>query len=442
MIYKKLKITLNPYQLYLLINREYDISFLLESLEGKEKLARFSFIGFDPSSHIKTKNNVVKVDDQEIESKNPLRELEKNIPKIKVEKEGFTGGAVGYLSYDYMRNLEKIPEKTKDDLDFPDFEFGIFNDCIIYDHRDRSVYYLSHSEDRSSEILNLVKEQLFLGPFQAGNPKENMGKEEFESIVKTAKEKITNGEMFQIVLSRRYELPFEGNILSVYNFLKRTNPSPYMYYLNFKDRKIIGSSPENLVRVEGRKIESYATLAGTRPRGKTPEEDKKLEIELLNDEKERAEHLMLVDLTRNDVGKVSKFGSVKVPELMDVHKYSHVQHLGSHVVGELKEEKDCFDAFDALFPAGTLTGAPKIRAMELIEDLEINRRGPYGGAVGYFSFNRNCDFAIAIRSIVTKRQKAYIQAGAGIVYDSDPEKEYFETENKMKAVLKAIDVIV
>jgi anthranilate synthase component 1 len=302
------------------------------------------------------------------------------------------------------------------------------------------VSYLSHGDDRSAEILALAKEDVFSGPFEAGNPKANMKKEEFEDAVKVAKERISNGEIFQVVLSRRYEMPYEGNLLKFYNYLKQTNPSPYMYCLNFGERKIIGSSPENLVRVEGRKIDSYATLAGTMPRGRTVDEDKALEQLLLNDEKEKAEHLMLVDLTRNDLGKVSSVGSVTVPELMEVHKYSHVQHLGSHVCGELADGKDCFDAFDAIFPAGTLSGAPKVRAMEIIEELEKNRRGAYGGAVGYFSFNRNCDFAITIRTLIAQRQKAYVQAGAGIVYDSVPEREYMETENKMGAIMKALDV--
>ena len=266
-----------------------------------------------------------------------------------------------------------------------------------------------------------------------------MGKEEFEKAVLAAKEHITNGDIFQVVLSRRYSLPFEGNLLRFYNHLKQTNPSPYMYFLSFGDRKIIGSSPENLVRVEGNAIDSYATLAGTMPRGKTPAEDAALEARLRSDEKERAEHLMLVDLTRNDVSKVAAFNSVSVPELMEVHKYRHVQHLSSHVVGKLSEGKDCFDAFDAIFPAGTLTGAPKVRAMEIIEELEAVRRGPYGGAVGYFSFNRNCDFAITIRTLVAQRQKAYVQAGAGIVYDSVPEREYEETESKMRATINSLE---
>lgn len=439
-IYKKLPITLNPYQIYMLINREYPESFLLESMGNIDKLSRFSFIGFGPKKYITAKKNVIIADGDEEDTDNPLRALASHIPKIKSGKTGFNGGAVGYISYDYVRNNESLPYKTKDDTNFPDFEFGVFEDCIIYNHQDKSIGYLSHSEDRSREILALAKEEVFFGPFEAGSIKANMNEAQFTHAVETAKEHITNGDIFQVVLSRRYELPFEGNLLRFYNYLKQTNPSPYMYFLSFGERKIIGSSPENLVRVEGKKIDSYATLAGTKPRGKTPKEDLQLERELLNDEKEKAEHLMLVDLTRNDVGKVARFGSVKVPELMEVHKYSHVQHLSSHITAELSNEKDCFDTLNALFPAGTLTGAPKVRAMEIIEELEPNRRGAYGGAVGYFSFNGNCDFAITIRTLIAHRQKAYVQGGAGIVYDSVPEKEFNETECKMRALLNALEV--
>jgi len=440
MMIKKLKLNINPYQLYSLLNREYDHSFLLESMEGDEKLARFSFIGFDPSKKISAHGRTISVDGEEADSEEPIRDLAKNIPLHQIEREGFVGGAVGYFSYDYVRQIERIPQTIKDRTKFPDFEFGIFEDCIAYDHRDRSVHYISHGADRSDEILRLSGEDVFLGPFDSGKPKTNMDEHAFEDAVREAKRRISEGEIFQVVLSRRYEFPYEGDLLRFYNILKQLNPSPYMYYLNFGERKIIGSSPENLVRVEGRKIESSATLAGTMPRGKTPEEDRMLEKRLLDDEKEKAEHLMLVDLTRNDVGKVARFNSVSVSEFMKVHKYSHVQHLGSHISGELAPGKDCFDAFNALFPAGTLSGAPKVRAMEIIEELEKTRRGPYGGAVGYFSFNGNCDFAIAIRSLFAYRQKAYIQAGAGIVYDSVPEREYRETENKMGALMNALTV--
>ncbi|MBU0527698.1 anthranilate synthase component I family protein [Candidatus Micrarchaeota archaeon] len=440
MITKKLKLNLNPYQMYSLINRKYSHSFLLESMEGDEKLARFSFIGFDPVKRISADGKTIIIDGSREETDDPIRALANNIPKREMEMEGFVGGAVGYFSHDYVHRIENIPENDKQSSNFPDFEFGIFDDCIVYDHRDRSVRYISHGKDRSVEILDLAKQDVFLGPFDTGAPKTNMDEETYKNAVILAKEKISNGEIFQVVLSRRYEFPYEGDLLRFYNILKQTNPSPYMYYLNFGERKIIGASPENLVRVEGKTIESSATLAGTMPRGKTPEEDRILEEKLKNDEKEKAEHLMLVDLTRNDVGKVCEFNSIKVADLMKVHKYSHVQHLGSLISGQLKEGKDCFDAFNALFPAGTLSGAPKVRAMEIIEELEIGKRGPYGGAVGYFSFNGNCDFAIAIRTLFAHRQNAYVQAGAGIVYDSVPEKEFQETENKMRAIMNALGV--
>lgn len=441
MISKKLALPLNPYQLYLLASREFPESFLLESLEGKDRLARFSFIGFGPKKRVRAEGKVVYVDGEGQEAADPLRVLAANVPKISVDAEGFVGGAVGYFSYDYARNLERLPSRAKDDLRFPDFEFGIYEDCVVYDHREKSVKYITHGEDRHELLMRLSKEDQFFGPFECGTPKANVGKEEFESSVRAAKERIATGDIFQVVLSRRYAVPFEGNLLKFYNRLKQSNPSPYMYFLSFNERKIIGSSPENLVRVEGRKIDSYATLAGTMPRGETAQKDSELEEKLLSDPKERAEHLMLVDLTRNDISKVSKFGSVKVPEFMDVHKYRHVQHIASRVSGELADGKDCYDAFNAIFPAGTLTGAPKVRAMEIIEELEKTRRGAYGGAVGYFGFNGNCDFAITIRTLVASRLKAYLQAGAGIVHDSVPEKEYEETENKMRSLLYSLEGI-
>ncbi len=442
MIYKKLKISQNPYQLYSLVQREHQESFLFESLEGAERLARFSFIGFDPKKSISAKGNVVEVDGQQADAKDPVRVLDANLPRMKIEKDGFVGGAVGYFSYDYVRNVEKVPSKKPDALGFPDFEFGVFEDCVIYDQRDKSVHYLSHGLDRSEAVLALAKEALEYGEYEAGVPKANMNREEYEGIVGAAKEKITDGEIFQVVLSRRYSCQYRGSLLRFYNYLKQTDPSPYLYFLSFGDRKIIGSSPENLVRVEGDNVETYATLAGTMPRGKTPAEDAALEARLKTDEKERAEHLMLVDLTRNDVSKVASAGSVSVPELLQVHKYRHVQHLASLVKGRLNPGKDCFDAFNAIFPAGTLTGAPKLRAMEIIEELEKERRGPYGGAVGYFSFNRNCDFAINIRTLVAKGNTAYAQAGAGIVYDSVPESEYLETESKMKTILQGLEAMI
>jgi anthranilate synthase component 1 len=439
MITKDLNISLNPYRLYSIIEREYDHSFLLESAEGPDKLSRFSFIGFDPQKKISFDKNVLDVDGEQKDVKeNAIKSLLSEIPKKKLDYKGFSGGAVGYVSYEYIKNLEKIGD-GKMESKFPDFEFGIFDDTIVYDHLSRKTTYLSHDKDRSEEIIKLLKEDPFIGNLECSKAKTNFEKAEFEKAVEGAKEEIKAGEIFQVVLSRKYEFGYDGNLLKFYNQLRQINPSPYMYYLSFGEKRIIGSSPENLVRVEGRKVESYATLAGTAKRGKTEDEDKKLESQLKNSEKDKAEHLMLVDLTRNDVGKVCR--NVKVNSLMDVHKYSHVQHLSSAIEGVLDENKDCADAFNAIFPAGTVSGAPKIRAMEIIERTEKTPRGPYAGAVGYFSFNGNCDFAICIRTLFSYRNKATIQAGAGIVYDSEPEKEYEETENKMKAVIESLGVV-
>jgi len=266
----------------------------------------------------------------------------------------------------------------------------------------------------------------------------NISKEQFERAVETAKEYVTAGDVFQVVLSKRYDFQIKGNLIGFYRNLRKINPSPYMYFLKSGEHQIVGSSPEMLVRVENRTVETFP-IAGTRPHVKNPEENKRLTKELLADPKERAEHVMLVDLGRNDIGKVSKFGSVHLPEFMKVHQYSHVQHIVSRVAGNLKKECDSYDALRAVFPAGTVSGAPKVRAMEIIEELEPTRRGPYAGAVGYFSYNGNADFAITIRTLVANGDKAHIQVGAGIVADSDPKKEWYETEHKARALIKALE---
>ncbi|MBI5223753.1 chorismate-binding protein [Candidatus Micrarchaeota archaeon] len=441
MIIKDLNISLNPYRLYSIIEREYDHSFLLESTQGPEHLARYSFIGFEPETKMVCERGVLRTEDEEYESKDPLETMVEKIPKKNLDYRGFSGGAVGYVSYEYIKRLEQIAGGNEKSSKFPEFEFGIFNDALIYDHLNRKTTYVSHTEDRSAQIIALSKEDTLIGGLECSKAKTNFEKEQFEKAVEIAKQEIVEGEIFQVVLSRKYEFGFDGNLLRFYNQLRQINPSPYMYYLSFGEKRIIGSSPENLVRVEGRKVESYATLAGTIERGKTPEQDKELENRLLNSEKDRAEHLMLVDLTRNDLGKVCRAGSVKVNSLMDVHKYSHVQHLSSAIEGVLEDTKGCADVFNAIFPAGTVSGAPKVRAMEIIDRLEKDARGPYAGAVGYFSFNGNCDFAIGIRTLFSYRSKAYVQAGAGIVYDSIPEKEFIETENKMKALVDTLGVI-
>ena len=352
----------------------------------------------------------------------------------------FIGGAVGYISYDAIRYWEKLPKHTIDDLKLPDLEMAIYDDGIIFNHKTGEVFYYYFSENRLKEIETIVKESCDPETLSYSNLKTNLEKEEFEDIVIKSKEYILSGDIFQVVLSRRYELSLHGSLTPFYAVLRRINPSPYMYFLKMGKHQIVGLSPEMLVRVEDRAIETFP-IAGTRQRVKDdPVKDEVLAQELLHDPKECAEHIMLVDLARNDIGRVSEPGSVYVPELMKVYKYSHVQHIVSRVVGKLRRGYTCYDVLKAVFPAGTVSGAPKIRAMEIIEELEPVRRGPYAGAVGYFSYNGNADFAITIRTLVAKEDKAYIQAGAGIVADSIPEKEWFETEYKASALLKALQI--
>ena len=348
------------------------------------------------------------------------------------------GGLVGFISYDIVRHWENISDKYTE-LNYADFQFGLFNEGIIFDHEKERVYYYHSGDNNLKEVLELLNTEREIGTIDYTEPISNINKERFENNVDIAKEYVRSGDIFQVVLSRKYEFNISGDLLSIYKSLRMINPSPYMYYFKSNDLNIIGASPEMLVRVTDNQIETFP-IAGTRPRDGDVEANKKLTDELLSDEKERAEHVMLVDLARNDVGQISRFGSVKVPEFMQVHQFSHVQHIVSKVIGELKDEMDCFEAVRAIFPAGTVSGAPKIRAMEIIQELEKESRGPYAGALGYFSKNMSADFAITIRTLVVKGNKAYIQAGAGIVADSVPEKEWFETEQKAGALIDALKI--
>jgi anthranilate synthase component 1 len=351
----------------------------------------------------------------------------------------FVGGAVGYISYDAVRYWEKLPQMVRDDLDFPDVQLGVFDDGIVFDHRQRCAFYYYSNGSRLPEVDRLIKQPDDFETLSYKQPKVNVAKEYFEKAVEKAKEYVASGDIFQVVLSKRYGLRIKGDLIEFYRALRRINPSPYMYFFKTGTRQIVGSSPEMLVRVDNRVVETFP-IAGTRPNVENPVENRRLAKELLADPKERAEHVMLVDLARNDVGKISKFGSVRVPEFMEVHRYSHVQHIVSRVTGTLKENCECYDALRAVFPAGTVSGAPKVRAMEIIEELEPSRRGPYAGAVGYFSYNGNADFAITIRTLFADKEKAYIQVGAGIVADSVPEREWFETDHKAEALMKALKI--
>jgi anthranilate synthase component 1 len=443
---KKLSFEKAPLEIFSKLYSNYESAYILESIEGPKKLSQYSFIGFNPTLTITIKNreavtrNEGTGDEERKKVSEPLAVIQKtlrNIPGFKEQR--FIGGAVGYISYDAVRCWEKLPENAVDDQNFPDVEVGVFDDGIVYDHRNRQAFYYYLNENRLPEINELLQEPDHHGALSHKQLKVNISKERFENAVKKAKEYVTAGDIFQVVLSKRYDFQIRGDLIGFYRNLRDINPSPYMYFLKSGEHQIVGSSPEMLVRVENRVVETFP-IAGTRPHVKDPAENKRLTEELLADPKERAEHVMLVDLGRNDIGKVSKFGSVHLPEFMKVHQYSHVQHIVSRVVGDLRDECGCYDALRAVFPAGTVSGAPKVRAMEIIEELEPTRRGPYAGAVGYFSYNGNADFAITIRTLIANGDKAHIQVGAGIVADSDPEREWYETEHKAQALIKALEV--
>jgi anthranilate synthase component 1 len=421
-------------------------AYLLESVEGSEKLAEFSFVGFNPHTTISAKDRTVKIlditssEERVQETNDPLGAIRKEVKKNQAQFDRFrlTGGAVGYISYDSVRCLEKLPETAFDDQEYPDIEMALFDDGLVFDHINKEGYYHYQSASRLKELEDLIQNDAAdPEPLRYTSPTLNPPKEQFKESVAKAKEYISSGDVFQVVLSKRYSFKLTGSLLPFYKALRTINPSPYMYFLKMGERRVVGSSPESLFRVDRGTLETYP-IAGTRPRNDDPVKNQAVAEELLSDPKERAEHVMLVDLARNDVGRVAEFASVRVPEFMTVHQYSHVQHIVSKVVGTMRSDKDAFDVLKVMLPAGTVSGAPKVRAMEIIEELEPTRRGPYAGAVGYFSNNGNADFAIAIRTLTTNRDRASIQVGAGIVADSDPDKEWVETDHKSAALLKAL----
>jgi len=414
--------------------------FLLESLEGPRKVARYSFIGVDPISVFKARDGIVEVDGEAHEVEDPYEALRAHFRSFGCGASDvvpFSGGIVGYVGYGMVRHFENVPEKRTVDGVAPDLYFVLPKHLVCIDHLNSRTFLISHG--KTSELKDALADATrFEGvELEVGRGRSDTDEGAYRDMVLQAKEHILDGEIFQVVLSRRTDFSVRGDPLGMYQVLRVLNPSPYLFYLDFGRIHLLGSSPEMLVRLEGSKL-STRPLAGTRPRSGDVEEDEKLKMEMLLDEKERAEHLMLVDLHRNDMGRVSRFGSVKVTELMSVEKYSHVQHIVSNIESELRSDCDAFDALRSCFPAGTVTGAPKIRAMEIISELERSPRGPYGGAVGYFDFTGNMDFAITIRSIVVSGNQASIQAGAGIVADSVPEREFAETEHKMGATLRAL----
>jgi anthranilate synthase component 1 len=439
-----------PVSAYLKIARG-NYSFLLESVEGGERMARYSFIGTEPLLVLQTVHE---------EPVDPLNLAEKQLAQFRpVSVAGlprFHGGMVGYLSYEVARHFERLPCPVRDPQGLPESVLMLADTLLVFDHVTHKIKVVSHAhldEDvdtayreatcRIDDLVNRLEQPMYPGALKKEPPdnskmSSNFSPAEFEAIVSQAKEYICAGDVIQTVLSQRLARRTCANPFAVYRALRSINPSPYMYYLHLGDFYIAGASPELLVRVEDGIVSTHP-IAGTRRRGRDAAEDMALEEELRRDEKERAEHIMLVDLGRNDIGRISEPGTVEVTQLMDVERYSHVMHLVSHVQGKLRAGLSQFDALRSCFPAGTVSGAPKIRAMEIIAELEREKRGPYAGAVGYFDFSGNLDTAIAIRTIVIKNNIAYIQAGAGIVADSVPECEYQESLNKAQALLAAID---
>ncbi len=461
----------NPLSAFLKIKNLGRFPFLLESVIGGEKWARYSFLGYGGSFYLKTKGSFYEIYDRAkvklgsfVDPLEVLKPIVKNFKPFGDPKlPRFWGGMVGYIGYDTVKFWEPVPDRNPDPLGLPDIFLVRSDLVIIFDNLSskltvvkpvvvskdddlKELYFRALEEiDRVIESLKAPSgEQEFI---PVGREREvdfsewnsNFSKKEFEEIVSRAKKYIEAGDIIQVVLSQRFKKKLKTTPERVYRALRYLNPSPYMFFLKLDDLYVVGASPEILVRVEGNKVETRP-IAGTRPRGKTPEEDKKLELNLLSDEKEKAEHIMLVDLARNDLGRVCKFGTVKVESLMRIERYSHVMHIVSDVSGILAEGKDALDALKATFPAGTVSGAPKVRAMQIIEELEKEKRGIYAGAVGYISFQGNLDTAIAIRTAVIRGDEIFVQAGAGIVADSVPEREWEETRNKAKALIKAVEM--
>lgn len=432
-----LELSGTQFEIYNKISRNYTHSFLFESLTGPEELAETSIMGFDPSIIVKGysdklvlfyKNGTQKT----IDTTDPLTSMKNLLHTTSDQSYRYVGGAVGVINYDAVSLWEKIPQSHP--IDLPLMEFGIYEDGILFDTKQKKSFYFYYDKNRIKEI-NLSENKFY--DFNVSEISPNMDEPKFKKMVEEAKKYIHDGDIFQVVLSRRFNFDASGDYLKVYKILRDMNPSPYLYHMKMNDKTIIGASPEMLIRVTDNIVETFP-IAGTRKITNDEIKNKELENEMLNDEKEVAEHTMLVDLGRNDIGRVCKYGSVHVKELMKIKRFSHVQHMVTHVIGTLDKKYDMYDAFKAVFPAGTVSGAPKVRAMEIIDEQEPQSRGAYAGAVGYFSFNGCCDFAIAIRSIFFDGNKGFVQAGAGIVSDSIPENELKETEHKAGAMILAL----
>ncbi len=443
---------------------------LFESVVGGERVGRHSFLGTRPTAHVIAKGNQVTVvnegNTETFHSDNPLEEVRKRLKSVNVAKltdlPPFTGGAIGYVGYDVVRYVEDLPNPPADDRDLSDMSFAFYDAMLVFDHITKTITVIALAwinkfdsaqaayDDASQRIDHIVSqlnqpfsqlecEDVVTPLTDSTDFQSNMTQRQFESAVESCKEYIRAGDIFQVVLSQRLQMQIHCQPFEIYRSLRVLNPSPFMFFLRTSECTLVGSSPEIMCRVVDGEM-TVRPLAGTRKRGKTVKEDLELEQELLADEKERAEHVMLVDLGRNDVGRVAQYGTIELPDVMVVERYSHVMHISSTVTGQLRGELDAFDALMASLPAGTVSGAPKVRAMEIIDEFEPHRRGPYAGAVGYIDYSDNMDTCIALRTIIIKDDIAYLQAGAGIVADSNPTSEYEETLNKARGLLHAIQM--
>lgn len=464
-VYRRLMAdVLTPVSLFLSLRENAEYPFLLESVEGGEQVARYSFLGRNPYQVLKYDGNEVSLhkDEQTDVLDQPYFEALKELttqhsePKLP-DLPRLSGGAVGFSSYDTIREIEQLGDQPEADIDIPEAIWAFYDEVFAFDHVKQQVIIIKtvfvEDEDSANELFEKAQnrlDELEELVYQQGRttdsfsikPDEltsNIEQPKFEKMVEQAKEYIYEGDIFQVVLSQRFETDFSGDRFMLYRALRMVNPSPYLFFLDFDDFALVGSSPEVLVRVQDETAQ-LLPIAGTRPRGKNPEEDLELEKDLKNDPKEIAEHVMLVDLGRNDLSRVCKPSTVKPVREQVIERYSHVMHIVSDVKGELAEDQTSVDALMRCFPAGTVSGAPKIRAMEIIDELEPTKRGPYAGAVGYFDFSGNMDTCIVIRTMLVTDSKVYIQAGAGIVADSDPQKEYIETKNKAGALVEALSV--
>ncbi len=436
---QRLDLALPPFEVYRRLRPEFDSSFMLESAVGGSRTVAYSFLGFGPGETLACRGGRVEggtgLDHLREEPKAYLSEMAKRFD-LPCTRFPFIGGLVGYFSYEFARRSEPSSVKAFPS-DFPEFELGLYRECLIYDHSSFQVYLMSVGEPGSlGEIVGSMPGRAERG-LKASAPVPEQGRDHFEDGVRTIKERVENGQTFQTVLSRRLTSSYSGDLLHLYSALRDLNPSPYMFFLDFGERTVLGSSPETLLTVRGREATTFP-IAGTRPLGEGTAGRRRYREELMLDEKERAEHAMLVDLARNDLSRVCQGGSVSVPEYMRVEEFSHVQHIVSKVQGTLNQGTTSMDALCSVFPAGTVSGAPKPRAMEIIGEVEGASRGPYAGGVGYLSFNGNLDTAITIRSAFATNGKLHFQAGAGIVADSDPGREFVETEQKLGALQAAL----